>query len=186
MPKSYKLSIPDLIVIEPDLFQDSRGFFYESYNKKIFDDIVGKKIDFVQDNHSKSSKGILRGLHYQKYPYEQGKLVRVISGEVFDVAVDLRPSSPYFGNIAYEYLSSVNKKQLWIPEGFAHGFLVMSKEVDFVYKTTKFYNPQSEITINWNDPDLNIPWPKTETFLSEKDINGISFSNFASELKNDL
>ena len=183
MPKSYKLSIPDLIVIEPDLFQDSRGFFYESYNKKIFDDIIGKKIDFVQDNHSKSSKGILRGLHYQKYPCEQGKLVRVTNGEVYDVAVDLRPKSQYFGNFAFEYLSAENKKQLWIPEGFAHGFLVISEEVDFIYKTTKFYNPKSEITINWNDPYLNIPWPKTEILLSEKDNNGISFSNFASELK---
>ena len=182
MLSTYKLSIPDLVVFEPNLFADDRGFFYESYNKQSFDNVIKQNINFVQDNQSRSLKGVLRGLHYQQPPYEQGKLVRVTSGEVFDVAVDLRPNSEHFGKFAYEYLSSENNKQLWIPEGFAHGFLVLSDYADFLYKTTKFYNPKSEITIKWDDPSINIPWPNIRKLSSMKDHNGMSFKDFVNNL----
>ena len=171
-----KLKIPDLLLIEPKVFKDERGFFFESYNQKDFDEVLGKSIAFVQDNHSKSSYGVLRGLHYQTEPFEQGKLVRVIQGEVWDVAVDIREDSPTYGQWCGEILSAENKKQLWIPAGFAHGFLVTSKEAEFVYKCTDYYNPKAEVSIHWNDKNLAIKWPlQSEPILSEKDKKGISF-----------
>lgn len=151
--------IIDVKVIEPKVFEDERGFFFESFNHKKFEEAIGYKITFVQDNHSKSSIGVLRGLHYQLPPHAQGKLVRVIQGEVFDVAVDIRKSSPTFGQWVGETLSAENKKQLWIPEGFAHGFITLSETAEFIYKTTNFYNPKSEGSIIWDDPSIGISWP---------------------------
>ncbi|MEQ5141465.1 dTDP-4-dehydrorhamnose 3,5-epimerase [Proteus vulgaris] len=172
-----KTEIPDVLILEPKVFGDHRGFFYESFNQKIFEEAVGYPVNFVQDNHSKSSKGVLRGLHYQKAPYAQGKLVRTVLGEVFDVAVDIRPESSSYGKWVGVTLSAKNKRQLWIPEGFAHGFLVLSDEVEFLYKTTNFYHQQSESHIVWNDPDLNINWPiKDSPILSEKDKTGLYFN----------
>ncbi|HGB4970986.1 TPA: dTDP-4-dehydrorhamnose 3,5-epimerase, partial [Salmonella enterica subsp. enterica serovar Aberdeen] len=138
---------------------DERGFFMESFNQKVFEEAVGRKIEFVQDNHSKSTKGVLRGLHYQVEPYAQGKLVRCIAGEVFDVAVDIRKDSETFGKWVGVNISSENKRQLWIPEGFAHGFLVLSDSADFLYKTSNYYSPIHERGIVWNDPTININWP---------------------------
>lgn len=156
-----------------------RGYFYESYNQKIFNTLIDEEIYFVQDNHSYSNYGVLRGLHYQKKPYEQGKLVRVIAGEVFDVAVDLRKDSDTFGKYFGLILNASNKKQLWIPEGFAHGFLTLSDHVEFLYKTTNFYDAESEMTINWDDKEINIDWPLgNEINLSKKDSAGISFKEF--------
>ena len=169
-------SIPEVKIIEPAVFGDERGFFMETWSQKKFEDLVtGKPTSFVQDNHSKSKKGILRGLHYQT-ENSQGKLVRVTSGEVFDVAVDIRKSSDTFGQWVGVYLSADNKKQLWVPEGFAHGFYVTSHEAEFVYKCTDYYNPKAEISIVWNDIDLNIQWPiKKEEgpLLSYKDQCGM-------------
>ncbi|MCZ5214467.1 dTDP-4-dehydrorhamnose 3,5-epimerase [Escherichia fergusonii] len=165
-----KTEIPDVLIFEPKVFGDERGFFFESFNQKVFEEAVGRKVEFVQDNHSKSSKGVLRGLHYQLEPYAQGKLVRCVVGEVFDVAVDIRKSSPTFGKWVGVNLSAENKRQLWIPEGFAHGFLVLSETAEFLYKTTNYYNPQSDRGIIWNDPSLNIKWPLVEKpILSKKD-----------------
>ena len=165
-----KTEIPDVLIFEPKVFSDERGFFFESFNQKIFEEAVGRKVEFVQDNHSKSRKGVLRGLHYQLEPYAQGKLVRCVVGEVFDVAVDIRKSSPTFGKWVGVNLSAENKRQLWIPEGFAHGFLVLSETAEFLYKTTNYYNPQSDRGIIWNDPSLNIKWPLVEKpILSKKD-----------------
>ena len=174
--KISKTHIPDILVIEPKVFGDDRGFFFESYNQKDFEEKVGLTCKFVQDNHSRSSKGVLRGLHYQiKNP--QGKLVRVTEGEVFDVAVDLRKSSPTFGKWVGQLLSAENKKQLWVPEGFAHAFVVLSDAAQFLYKTTDYYAPQHERCIKWDDPDLAIKWPDgIEPILSERDKQGISFS----------
>ncbi|MCF7363444.1 dTDP-4-dehydrorhamnose 3,5-epimerase [Vibrio diazotrophicus] len=170
--------IPDVKIIEPTVFGDERGFFMETWNQKRFEEMVtGKPTSFVQDNHSKSRKGILRGLHYQT-ENTQGKLVRVISGEVFDVAVDIREDSPTCGKWVGEYLSAENKRQLWVPEGFAHGFYVTSEEAEFVYKCTDFYNPNAEHSIVWNDPDLAISWPLDlggQPRLADKDLNGESF-----------
>lgn len=165
--------IPDVKIIEPSVFGDERGFFMETWNQKQFEDLVtGKSTKFVQDNHSKSKKGILRGLHYQT-ENTQGKLVRVVSGEVFDVAVDIREGSPTFGQWVGEYLSAENKRQLWIPEGFAHGFYVTSDEAEFVYKCTDYYDPLSEKSIIWNDETLGIDWPVDGTpTLSDKDKAG--------------
>ncbi|HAU4280055.1 dTDP-4-dehydrorhamnose 3,5-epimerase [Proteus mirabilis] len=172
-----KTEIPDVLILEPKVFGDHRGFFYESFNQKIFEDAVGYPVNFVQDNHSKSSKGVLRGLHYQKAPHAQGKLVRCVHGEVFDVAVDIRPESNTYGKWVSAILSAKNKRQLWIPEGFAHGFLVLSDEAEFLYKATNFYHQKSESNIIWNDPDLNIVWPiKDRPTLSEKDKTGICFN----------
>ncbi|EPJ3899491.1 dTDP-4-dehydrorhamnose 3,5-epimerase [Proteus mirabilis] len=172
-----KTEIPDVLILEPKVFGDHRGFFYESFNQKIFEDAVGYPVNFVQDNHSKSSKGVLRGLHYQKAPHAQGKLVRCVHGEVFDVAVDIRPESNTYGKWVSAILSAKNKRQLWIPEGFAHGFLVLSDEAEFLYKATNFYHPKSESNIIWNDPYLNIVWPiKDRPTLSEKDKTGICFN----------
>lgn len=170
--------IPDVKIIEPSVFGDERGFFMETWNQKKFEDLVtGKPTQFVQDNHSKSKKGILRGLHYQT-ENTQGKLVRVVSGEVFDVAVDIRKGSPTFGQWVGEYLSAENKRQLWVPEGFAHGFYVTSDEAEFVYKCTDYYNPKAEVSLLWNDIDLSIEWPLSgELVLSEKDLNALSLNN---------
>ncbi|PTP86663.1 dTDP-4-dehydrorhamnose 3,5-epimerase [Vibrio splendidus] len=162
--------IPDVKIIEPSVFGDERGFFMETWNQKTFEELVtGKTTQFVQDNHSKSKKGILRGLHYQT-KNTQGKLVRVVSGEVFDVAVDIRKGSPTFGQWVGEYLSAENKRQLWIPEGFAHGFYVTSEEAEFVYKCTSYYDPSSEVSVQWDDVNIGIEWPITKTpILSLKD-----------------
>lgn len=169
-------TLPDVKIIEPTVFGDERGFFMETWQQKEFEDFVtGHPVQFVQDNHSMSKKGILRGLHYQT-KNTQGKLVRVIRGEVFDVAVDIRKSSPTFGKWAGVFLSEKNKRQLWVPEGFAHGFYVTSDEAEFVYKCTDYYNPAFEESIVWNDDILNIEWPLSgEPLLSEKDKNGVRF-----------
>ena len=165
--------IPEVFIFEPKVFGDARGFFFESFNQKIFEETVGRKVEFVQDNHSQSQKGVLRGLHYQLAPHAQGKLVRCVEGEVFDVAVDIRESSATFGRWVGVVLSAENKRQLWIPEGFAHGFLTLSDKAQFLYKATNFYAPQSERSIIWNDPEINIKWPATEQLqLSGKDQNG--------------
>ena len=175
--KVTPLSIPDVLLIEPNVFGDERGFFYESFNESLFERAVNRKIHFVQDNHSRSVKGVLRGLHYQTNPKAQGKLVRVIQGEVLDVAVDLRQSSPTFGKWTGQILSADNKKQLWIPEGFAHGFLTLSDAAEFLYKTTDFYSREHEACILWNDETLNIDWGNTKNIsLSEKDRLGVKFS----------
>ncbi|ENL8211109.1 dTDP-4-dehydrorhamnose 3,5-epimerase [Salmonella enterica] len=165
-----KTEIPEVLIFEPKVFSDGRGFFMESFNQKVFEEAVGRKIEFVQDNHSKSTKGVLRGLHYQVEPYAQGKLVRCIAGEVFDVAVDIRKDSETFGKWVGVNISSENKRQLWIPEGFAHGFLVLSDSADFLYKTSNYYSPIHERGIVWNDPTININWPiNIDKILSEKD-----------------
>ncbi|MEZ8612206.1 dTDP-4-dehydrorhamnose 3,5-epimerase [Vibrio sp. 10N.239.311.D11] len=166
--------IPDVKIIEPSVFGDERGFFMETWNQKKFEELVtGKPTQFVQDNHSKSKQGILRGLHYQT-ENTQGKLVRVVSGEVFDVAVDVRKDSPTFGKWVGVYLSAENKRQLWVPEGFAHGFYVTSEEADFIYKCTDYYKPDAEMTISWDDDELNIAWPLTgKPNVSSKDAQGI-------------
>ncbi|CDH00881.1 dTDP-4-dehydrorhamnose 3,5-epimerase [Xenorhabdus bovienii] len=168
--------IPDVLIFEPKVFGDDRGFFFESFNQKIFENAIGYPINFVQDNHSKSTKGVLRGLHFQKSPYAQGKLVRCIYGEVFDVAVDIRKNSSSYGKWIGVKLSSENKRQLWIPEGFAHGFLVLSDIAEFSYKATNYYHPSSEDGIIWNDKDININWPLMDKYiLSEKDKTQRSF-----------
>ncbi|MFA0052852.1 dTDP-4-dehydrorhamnose 3,5-epimerase [Vibrio breoganii] len=173
--KVIETEIPDVKIIEPAVFGDERGFFMETWQQKKFEELVtGRPTQFVQDNHSKSKKGILRGLHYQT-ENTQGKLVRVVFGEVFDVAVDIRKDSPTFGKWVGVYLSSVNKRQLWVPEGFAHGFYVTSDEAEFVYKCTNYYDPKSEASIAWNDKLLNISWPTdSEVLLSKKDQVGSS------------
>jgi dTDP-4-dehydrorhamnose 3,5-epimerase len=168
-------NIPDVLLIEPQVFADDRGFFFESFNQERFEKAVGKKINFVQDNHSESLKGVLRGLHYQLPPKAQGKLVRVTQGEVFDVAVDLRQSSPTFGKWVGEILSADNKKQIWIPEGFAHGFLTLSDTAEFLYKTTNFYSKDHEEAIQWNDKNIGIYWPMKEVSLSSRDNTAHSF-----------
>ncbi len=167
--------IPDVLVLEPKIFGDARGFFFESYNERAFHEATGLAVHFVQDNHSRSGRGVLRGLHYQiRQP--QGKLVRCTAGEVFDVAVDLRRSSPTFGRWTGVHLSAENKRQLWVPEGFGHGFLVLSEAAEFLYKTTDYYAPEHERCILWNDPDLGIDWPLTGAVrLSEKDQRGCRF-----------
>ncbi len=170
--KVTKLNIPDILLIEPQVFGDERGFFFESLNHRRFEQAIGKQVSFVQDNHSRSAKGVLRGLHYQiRQP--QAKLVRVVSGEVFDVAVDLRRSSPTFGQWSGDILSAENKKQLWIPEGFAHGFLVLSESADFLYKTTDYYAAEHERCVRWDDSSLGIAWPLAgPPILSRKDLVG--------------
>lgn len=165
-------SIPDVKIIEPKVFGDSRGFFYESFNQKAFNQATGTNFNFVQDNHSRSAKGVLRGLHYQ-LQQAQGKLVRVVSGAVFDVAVDIRKSSPTFGQWVGAELSEQNSRQMWVPPGFAHGFLVLSETADFLYKTTDFYAPEYERCILWNDPAIGVQWPLAlEPQLSNKDKLG--------------
>ncbi|ELY5877508.1 dTDP-4-dehydrorhamnose 3,5-epimerase, partial [Cronobacter sakazakii] len=170
--KVVKTDISDVLIFEPKVFGDDRGFFFESFNQKTFMEAVGRKVTFVQDNHSKSACGVLRGLHYQLDPYAQGKLVRCVVGEVFDVAVDIRKNSTTFGKWVGVNLSADNKRQLWIPEGFAHGFLVLSETAEFVYKTTNYYNPESDRGIIWNDEDISIEWPLVrDPVLSHKDKN---------------
>lgn len=174
--KVVKTKISEVLLIEPAVFGDERGFFMESWNQKVFNEAVGQEINFVQDNHSCSSKNVLRGLHYQvKQP--QGKLVRVVHGAVFDVAVDIRKASNTYGMWVGEILSADNKRQLWVPEGFAHGFLVLSETAEFLYKTTDYYAPEHERCIIWNDLDLKIEWPLEEgrAVMSSKDLAGEPF-----------
>ena len=168
-------AIPEVLLIEPKVFGDERGFFFESFSQRVWQEKTGIQRMFVQDNHSRSCRGVLRGLHYQiRQP--QGKLVRVVLGEVFDVAVDLRRSSPTFGRWVGEFLSAENKKQLWVPEGFGHGFLVLSEYADFLYRTTEYYAPEHERCIIWNDPDIGIDWPLAMApVLSGKDAQGLPF-----------
>lgn len=168
--------IPDVLIIEPRVFGDDRGWFFESFNEKEFSAAIGKEVSFVQDNHSSSKKGVLRGLHYQ-LEQPQGKLVRVIRGAVFDIAVDIRQSSPTFGKWVGVELSAENKKQMWIPKGFAHGFLVLSDDAEFLYKTTDYWHAASEQCLMWNDPMLNINWPNLGVFpiLNNKDSNGVAW-----------
>lgn len=171
-------AIPDVKIFEPKVFGDDRGFFFESFNQKQFEDATGLKPDFVQDNHSKSTRGVLRGLHYQLAPMAQGKLVRVTQGSVFDVAVDMRKSSSTFGQWVGVHLSADNKRQLWVPEGFAHGFLTLSETADFLYKTTNYYAPQYERSLLWNDAQVGIDWPldNMNPILSPKDEAGYALS----------
>ena len=157
--KVEKTAIDGVLVFEPKLFGDARGFFMESFNQRIFNEAVGHEVNFVQDNHSRSVKGVLRGLHFQKAPHAQGKLVRAAAGAVFDVAVDIRRDSPTFGAWVGVELSADNQRQLWIPPGLAHGFLVLTDSADFLYKTTDYYAPQCEGAVRWDDPDLAIAWP---------------------------
>lgn len=172
------LKIPGLILFEPKIFADDRGFFFESFNNKAFQEATGLNVSFVQDNHSKSQKNVLRGLHYQEIPKAQGKLVRVVSGSVFDVAVDIRKDSKTFGQWVGEELSADNKKQLWIPPGFAHGFLVLSETAEFLYKTTEYYSPEHERCIRWDDPMIGVEWPLDGVvlILSGKDSKGMSLN----------
>ena len=167
-------NIPEVIILEPKVFGDARGFFFESYNENAFAAATGLHPNFVQDNHSGSARGVLRGLHYQiRQP--QGKLVRVTAGEVFDVAVDIRKSSPTFGKWVGEILSAENRRMMWVPQGFAHGFVVLSEFAEFLYKTTDFYAPEYERCIRWDDPDIAIDWPLVgEPLLSQKDRQGVS------------
>ena len=175
--KVTPLHIADVLLIEPEIFGDDRGYFFESFNQENFKKVTGNKINFVQDNHSKSIKGVLRGLHYQLPPKAQGKLVRVTQGEVFDVVVDLRQTSVTFGKWIGETLSAENKKQIWIPEGFAHGFLTLSDTAEFLYKTTNFYSLEHERSISWNDPNIGINWPDINIVLSAKDKVASTFLN---------
>jgi dTDP-4-dehydrorhamnose 3,5-epimerase len=170
--KYSRLEIPDVVLFEPNVFGDERGFFMESFNQKVFEQAIGRTVSFVQDNHSKSAKNVLRGLHYQ-INCPQGKLVRVTRGAVFDVAVDIRRSSASFGKWVGEILSEDNKKQLWVPEGFAHGFLTLTDSVEFLYKTTDYYSPANERCIKWNDTALAILWPEgLSPMVSDKDQHG--------------
>jgi dTDP-4-dehydrorhamnose 3,5-epimerase len=174
--QAIPLAIPDVVLIEPKVFGDERGFFFESFNQGQFDAAIGRRVAFVQDNHSRSVKNVLRGLHYQ-IQQPQGKLVRVVQGEVFDVAVDLRRSSPTFGHWVGEHLSAENKKQLWVPEGFAHGFVVLSDTAEFLYKTTAYYAPAHERCVAWDDAAIGIKWPTGITpKLSTKDAVGLSLA----------
>jgi dTDP-4-dehydrorhamnose 3,5-epimerase len=176
--KATPLKIPDVVLIEPKVFGDERGYFFESFNQTAFNQTIGYEVQFVQDNHSKSQKGVLRGLHYQLPPKAQGKLVRVIQGEVFDVAVDIRKDSPTFGQWVGVILSAENKRQLWIPAGFAHGFITLSESAEFLYKTTDYYAPEYERCIAWNDPEIGINWPLDQTpVLSDKDQQGVSLES---------
>jgi dTDP-4-dehydrorhamnose 3,5-epimerase len=169
-----KTEIPDLLIFEPKVFGDPRGWFMESFNQQRFEEATGQRFNFVQDNHSLSSQGVLRGLHYQLPPHAQGKLVRVTAGAVWDVAVDIRRDSPTYGKWVGVELSADNKRQLWIPPGFAHGFLTLSDTAEFLYKTTDFYHPPAERSILWNDPALGVAWPLTvEPLLAAKDKAGV-------------
>lgn len=175
--KIVRTEIPDVLIIDPKVFGDDRGFFFESFNQRQFAALTGCHAEFVQDNHSKSAKNVLRGLHYQ-LEQPQGKLVRVVTGKVYDVAVDVRKTSPTFGKSVSLELSAENKRMLWIPKGFAHGFLVLSESAEFLYKTTDYYLPESERCIRWNDPALDIKWPISGTpLLSAKDKDGVLLAN---------
>lgn len=170
--RTTRLAIPDVVLIEPKVFGDTRGFFFESFNQRAFDEATGTSYQFVQDNHSRSSRGVLRGLHYQ-IQQPQGKLVRVARGKVWDVAVDIRKNSLTFGRWVGAELSEENQHQLWVPPGFAHGFIVLSDSADFLYKTTDYYAPQHERCIRWNDVQLGIDWPIDLPLLSDKDARGL-------------
>jgi dTDP-4-dehydrorhamnose 3,5-epimerase len=173
--KVVKTEIPEVVILEPKVFGDERGFFLESFNQQRFNEVVGQQLSFVQDNHSCSAKGVLRGLHYQ-IQNPQGKLVRVVSGKIFDVAVDVRRGSPTFGKWVGDVISATDKKQIWVPAGFAHGFLVMSETAEVLYKTTDYYYPEHERSIAWNDPTLKIEWPiEAPPILSAKDAKASSF-----------
>lgn len=176
-------TIPGLYLIEPRIFEDSRGFFYESFNQQIFKEKTKVDLTFCQDNESYSKKNVLRGLHFQAPPFAQGKLVRVVTGKVIDVAVDIRKSSAFYGKYELFELSARNKKQLWIPPGFAHGFVALEDDTIFNYKCTNYYSPVSERTIQWNDADLAIKWPIKEPIISEKDQKGLDFVTFVSEFE---
>lgn len=175
--QAVKTAVDGVLVLEPKVFGDARGFFYESFNRQAFEAATGLSVDFVQDNHSKSAQGVLRGLHFQLAPHAQGKLVRVIQGEVFDVAVDIRKDSPTYGKWHGEFLSAENRKQMWIPAGLAHGFLVVSETAEFLYKTTDYYAPELERCLRWDDARLNIAWPLhgQQPQLSAKDAQGLAF-----------
>jgi len=169
--KIVTTALPEVLILEPKVFGDDRGFFFESFNQQKFQQATGLDVKFVQDNHSKSSQGVLRGLHYQ-IQNPQGKLVRVVEGSVLDVAVDIRRSSPNFGKWVGVELTSENKRQLWVPEGFAHGFVVLSESAEFLYKTTDYWYPEYERSLLWNDPTINIQWPIDAPKLSAKDVEG--------------
>jgi len=170
--RTSRLEVADVVVIEPDLFGDQRGFFSEAWNRESFAAIVGADVDFVQDNHSRSAAGVLRGLHYQIEPRPQGKLIRVVSGAVWDVAVDIRRSSPTFSKWVGVELSESNHKQLWIPAGFAHGFIALTEQADVLYKVTEYYSPEHDRAMRWDDPDIGIEWPlEVAPLLSDKDAN---------------
>lgn len=170
--------LPDVKIFKPRIFEDERGFFFESFNQQNFEDAIDYSVNFVQDNHSKSTKGVLRGLHFQLEPKAQGKLVRVVQGEVFDVAVDIRKSSPTFGHWVGETLSAENKNQLWVPAGFAHGFITLSETAEFLYKTTNYYAPECERSIRWDDKDIGVEWPTNVTpLVSKKDADAKELSN---------
>ena len=170
--------LSEVKVIEPTVFEDERGLFFESFNQHRFEEAIGYRVTFVQDNHSKSTKGVLRGLHYQLPPKAQGKLVRVVQGEVFDVAVDIRQSSPTFGQWVGETLSAVNKKQLWIPKGFAHGFLTLADSAELLYKTTDYYAPECERSIRWDDESIGIKWPTVlSPLVANRDFNANPLTN---------
>jgi len=174
----FNTNLPDVKLLKPKKFGDERGFFLESYNKKVFDDLIGMNVDFVQDNHSRSSKGVLRGLHYQIIQ-PQGKLVRVTAGKVYDVAVDMRRDSTTFGQWAGTILTAEGQEQFWVPEGFAHGFLVLSDTADFLYKTTNYYAPEHDRSVLWNDKTIGIEWPISDSLqptLSDKDRNAVEFN----------
>jgi dTDP-4-dehydrorhamnose 3,5-epimerase len=174
--KATPTALPGVLILEPRVFGDARGFFFESFNQQAFDAAVGEHVEFVQDNHSRSARGVLRGLHFQKPPHAQGKLVRVTEGQVFDVAADVDPASPHFGQWVGVELSAANHRQLWIPPGYAHGFLVLSERADFLYKTTTYYAPQHEASVRWDDPALAIAWPLDGMVpaLSAKDAAALS------------
>lgn len=179
--KVIPTAIPEVVVIEPKVFGDDRGFFFESFNRRQFAEAIGRDVDFVQDNHSRSVQGVLRGIHYQ-IQHAQGKLVRVVAGSVYDVAVDLRKSSPTFGQYVAEILTAENKRMLWVPEGFGHAFLVLSESAEFLYKTTDYYTPEAERCIAWDDPTLAIDWPldrlgDSTVQLSAKDRQGLKFAD---------
>lgn len=179
--KYKKLSIPGVILFEPSVFEDNRGYFFESFSSRIFNEAVGYDVKFIQDYHSMSKKGVVRGLHYQLPPCSQGKIVRVSKGKIFDVAVDIRQNSPTFGQWVGEYLSESNKKQLWIPEGFAHGFISLEEDTELLYKVTGYYSKEYDRNILWNDKDINIEWPlhliEGEIIVSDKDKAASLFLN---------
>ena len=175
--KITRLAIPDVILLEPKIYADNRGFFFESFNHGNFEKTIDQKINFVQDNHSYSTKGVLRGLHYQLNPKAQGKLVRIISGEVFDVAVDIRKNSPTFGKWVGAVLSAENKKQLWVPAGFAHGFLTLADSTEMLYKASEYYAPDLERSILWSDSQISIEWPKVDDIkIAPKDAEGVTLA----------
>ena len=180
--KITALDIQDILVMEPSVFNDSRGFFMESFNQKNFGDLIGKNISFVQDNHSMSHKGVLRGLHFQLPPNEQGKLVRVVKGKILDIAVDIRKESKSFGKYVSQVLSESNRKQLWIPEGFAHGFLSLEDDTHVLYKATSYYQPSSEGCIRYDDEEISIDWPEMNCIVSNKDLLGISLKEISANL----